>query len=182
MFALSLIALHIIEAAQEKQITIEDIYQGAFRTERLEALRSMGNGKQYTVLNIDHVNQIASLEQYYFMTLEKVGTILSSAASYVPYFSSYSFSKDEKRILRATEVGPIFRRCILKIYYVSDDNSPFNFSELLKGKYLLIHGSGDNNMHVQNTMCRIEALVQTNKQFDWGIYPDKNQGICGGKT
>ncbi|UII74696.1 S9 family peptidase [Flagellimonas sp. HMM57] len=63
-----------------------------------------------------------------------------------------------------------------------DDNSPFNYPELLKGKYLLVHGSGDDNVHVQNTMRMIEALVQANKQFDWAIYPDRNHGIYGGNT
>ncbi len=63
-----------------------------------------------------------------------------------------------------------------------DDNSPFNYPELLKGKYLLIHGSGDDNVHVQNSMRMIEALVQANKQFDWAIYPDKNHSIFGGNT
>lgn len=63
-----------------------------------------------------------------------------------------------------------------------DDNSPFNYPELLKGKFLLIHGSGDDNVHVQNTMRMVEALVQANKQFEWGIYPDKNHGIYGGNT
>ena len=63
-----------------------------------------------------------------------------------------------------------------------DNESPFNYPELLKGKYLLVHGSGDDNVHVQNTMRMIEALVQANKQFDWAIYPDKNHGIYGGNT
>ncbi|MEL6918757.1 MAG: S9 family peptidase, partial [Bacteroidota bacterium] len=63
-----------------------------------------------------------------------------------------------------------------------DDNSPFNYPELLKGKYLLVHGSGDDNVHVQNTMRMIEALVQANKDFEWAIYPDKNHGIYGGNT
>ncbi|MCM4166931.1 Dipeptidyl aminopeptidase 4 [Arenibacter antarcticus] len=63
-----------------------------------------------------------------------------------------------------------------------DENSPFNYPELLKGKYLLVHGSSDDNVHVQNTMRMIEALVQANKQFDWAIYPDKNHGIYGGNT
>ena len=38
-----------------------------------------------------------------------------------------------------------------------DDNSPLNYAHLLKGKYLLIHGSGDDNVHVQNTMRMVEA-------------------------
>ncbi|WP_439553612.1 S9 family peptidase [Flavobacterium macrobrachii] len=63
-----------------------------------------------------------------------------------------------------------------------DDNSPINHVNKLKGNFLLIHGTADDNVHVQNSMQMIEALVQANKQFDWAIYPDKNHGIYGGKT
>lgn len=63
-----------------------------------------------------------------------------------------------------------------------DANSPLNYPELLKGKYLLIHGTGDDNVHVQNAYRMAEALIQANKQFEWGMYPDKNHGIYGGNT
>jgi dipeptidyl-peptidase-4 len=63
-----------------------------------------------------------------------------------------------------------------------DKNSPINFVSQLKGKYFLIHGSGDDNVHYQNTMEMINALVKANKQFDLFIYPNKNHGIYGGNT
>ena len=63
-----------------------------------------------------------------------------------------------------------------------DENSPLNHVEKLKGDYLLIHGGGDDNVHLQNTMRMVEELVQANKQFDWAIYPDRNHGIYGGNT
>jgi dipeptidyl-peptidase-4 len=63
-----------------------------------------------------------------------------------------------------------------------DDNSPINHVEKLKGKYLLIHGSADDNVHYQNTMEMINAIVKANKQFDLFIYPDRNHGIYGGNT
>ena len=63
-----------------------------------------------------------------------------------------------------------------------DLNSPLNFADQLRGKFLIIHGSADDNVHVQNTMRMVEALIQEDKQFEWMIYPDKNHGIFGGNT
>ncbi|MDA9569520.1 S9 family peptidase, partial [Flavobacteriaceae bacterium] len=57
-----------------------------------------------------------------------------------------------------------------------DLNSPINYADQLKGDFLIIHGSGDDNVHVQNTMRMVEALIQADKQFEWMIYPDKNHG------
>lgn len=62
-----------------------------------------------------------------------------------------------------------------------DDNSPINHVEKLKGKYFIIHGSADDNVHVQNAMRMIRALQLANKDFDQAIYPDTNHGIYGGK-
>lgn len=63
-----------------------------------------------------------------------------------------------------------------------DENSPINHVSKLKGKYLLIHGSADDNVHYQNTAEMISALVKANKQFDLFVYPDKNHSIYGGNT
>ena len=63
-----------------------------------------------------------------------------------------------------------------------DLNSPLNYADQLKGKFLIIHGSADDNVHVQNTMRMVEELIQADKQFEWMIYPDKNHGIFGRNT
>ncbi len=63
-----------------------------------------------------------------------------------------------------------------------DNNSPINHVSKLKGKYLLIHGDADDNVHPQNSMDLFSALVKENKEFDFMLYPNKNHGIYGGNT
>jgi len=63
-----------------------------------------------------------------------------------------------------------------------DNNSPINHVDKLKGKFLLVHGMADDNVHFQNSTDMITALVKANKQFDFFAYPNKNHGIYGGNT
>lgn len=63
-----------------------------------------------------------------------------------------------------------------------DQNSPLFFADQLQGKLLMIHGSADDNVHVQNSMEMAEKLVQANKQFDMHIYTNRNHSIYGGNT
>jgi len=60
-----------------------------------------------------------------------------------------------------------------------DDNSPINFTDKIKGKYLIIHGTADDNVHFQNAVQMIKALVKSNVDFESMYYPDKNHGIGG---
>ncbi|MBH1959726.1 S9 family peptidase [Kaistella faecalis] len=63
-----------------------------------------------------------------------------------------------------------------------DENSPTEYANLMKGNFLLIHGTADDNVHFQNSMEFAEALIQNKKQFEFMAYPDKNHGIFGGQT
>jgi dipeptidyl-peptidase-4 len=63
-----------------------------------------------------------------------------------------------------------------------DDNSPSTYAGKLQGNFLLIHGTGDDNVHFQNSIVLEDALVNSGKQFRSFYYPDKHHGIQGGKT
>jgi dipeptidyl-peptidase-4 len=115
--------------------------------------------------------------------------------SYGGYMSSLAITKGHEYFKLAIAVAPVTNWRFYDTIYTErfmrtpqenpdgyDDNSPINFVDLIEGHYLLIHGSADDNVHLQNTMEMVEALVQADKQFDLFIYPNKNHGIYGGNT
>ncbi|MBX0292545.1 S9 family peptidase [Hymenobacter sp. HSC-4F20] len=63
-----------------------------------------------------------------------------------------------------------------------DDNSPVQYADKLKGKLLLVHGTGDDNVHFQNSVAFTEAMIKANKDYETLYYPNRNHGIYGGNT
>lgn len=63
-----------------------------------------------------------------------------------------------------------------------ENNSPINFTEQLEGQYMLVHGTADDNVHVQNSIDLITSFIEADKQFELMIYPNKNHSIYGGNT
>lgn len=58
-----------------------------------------------------------------------------------------------------------------------DDYAPLSHVDKLKGNYLVVHGTGDDNVHVQHTIVYQDALLEAGKQFDLFYYPDRTHGI-----
>ena len=63
-----------------------------------------------------------------------------------------------------------------------DLNSPTTYAKDLKGKYLLIHGTADDNVHFQNTMELVKGLNAAGIEYDQFFFPNKNHFIMGGNT
>src|SRR5213595_2058892 len=63
-----------------------------------------------------------------------------------------------------------------------DESSSLAYADSLKGSLLLVHGTGDDNVHFQNSVRLVERLEGANKQFDMRIYPNKTHAIAGGNT
>jgi len=146
-------------------------------------------GKYETIDQIDAAKYFGDLK---YIDKTRIGI---QGWSYGGYMSSLAITKGADFFKLAIAVAPVTNwRYYDNIYterYMQtpqenpngyDDNSPINHVDKLKGKYLLIHGGADDNVHVQNTYEMTSALVKANKQFDLFIYPDKNHSIYGGNT
>jgi dipeptidyl-peptidase-4 len=145
--------------------------------------------------NFETIDQINAAKYFGSLPYIDANRIGIQGWSYGGYMSSLCITKGADVFSLAIAVAPVTNwRYYDNIYterYMQtpqenasgyDENSPINHVDKLKGHYLLIHGSADDNVHVQNTMEMISALVKANKQFDLFIYPDKNHGIYGGNT
>ena len=141
---------------------------------------------------IDQINAAKHLGSYDYIDENRIGI---QGWSYGGYISSLAITKGADIFSLAIAVAPVtnwryydniyterYMRSPLENPKGYDQNSPINHVEKLKGHYLLVHGSADDNVHVQNSMEMISALVKANKKFEMFIYPDKNHGIYGGNT
>ena len=115
--------------------------------------------------------------------------------SYGGYMSSLCISKGAEVFNSAIAVAPVTNWRFYDNIYTErfmrtpeengdnyDVNSPINHVGKIKGNYLLIHGTADDNVHFQNSMEMVNSLVKSNIEFDFFAYPNKNHGISGGYT
>jgi dipeptidyl-peptidase-4 len=61
------------------------------------------------------------------------------------------------------------------------EGSPINFASNLQGQLLLIHGTGDDNVHYQGSERLINELIKQNKQFELMSYPNRSHGLREGE-
>ena len=107
--------------AQDKEISLEEIYDGSFRQEYLQSLQSLDNGKEYVVLNRDRNANTSSIDVYSYKSGEKVRSLLNSKdLSEISGFQGFELSENEDKILLSTNMEQIYRRSSRGIYYIYD--------------------------------------------------------------
>jgi len=146
-------------------------------------------GKLETIDQIEAAKYLGSLD---YIDSERIGIF---GWSYGGYMSLSCLFKGSDVFKMAISVAPVTNWRFYDTIYTErfmrtpqenpdgyDQNSPINFVDGMKGKLLLVHGMGDDNVHFQNSTELVKALVDANKQFDMQFYPNKNHGIYGGNT
>ncbi|WP_457609633.1 S9 family peptidase [Lutibacter sp.] len=114
------IAITSLATAQKQHITLEEIWNGSFRTEQMNELNSM-NGNFYTLLNFNRETRSTSVDKYSYATLNKIETIVDSKnLSKLKYFENYSFNNNETKLILGVDIEPIYRRSSLGLFYVYD--------------------------------------------------------------
>ena len=104
--------------AQQK-ISVEEIYSGAFRTQSMDALLSMKNSNQYTVLNFDRSARSSQIDLYDFATLKKVATLIDTKSyKELQDIDSYIFNADETKILIANNTNRIYRHSFTEDFFL----------------------------------------------------------------
>jgi len=139
----------------------------------------------------DHIETARYFSKLPFIDASRIGIW---GWSYGGYMSSLVLFKGAELFKAAIAVAPVttwrFYDTIYTERYLMrpqenaggyDDNSPITHAAKLRGNFLLVHGTGDDNVHFQNSVALQDALIREGKQFESFYYPDKTHGISGRK-
>ncbi len=159
------------------------------RGEEFKKMTYLELGKYETEDQIEAAKYLASLD---YVDKDRIGIW---GWSYGGYMSTSCLTKGADYFCMGVAVAPVTNWRYYDNIYTErfmrtpqenpdgyDDNSPINHVENLRGKFLLIHGTADDNVHVQNSVDLATALVAANKQFDMQFYPNSNHGIYTGRN
>jgi len=143
--------------------------------------------------NIETLDQIEAAKYLGTLTYVDAGRIGIWGWSFGGYLSTLCLEKGAGIFKMAIAVAPVTNWRYYDSIYTErynglpqdnsdgyDDNSPINHTIKIKGKYLICHGTADDNVHFQNSMELIAKLVDSNKQFEMQFYPNSNHGIYTG--
>jgi dipeptidyl-peptidase-4 len=169
-------------------ITIDNRGSGG-RGEAFKKMTYLNLGKYETM---DYIAAAKYFGQQTYVDAKRIGIF---GWSYGGFMASSCITKGADYFKAAVAVAPvtnwryydnIYTERYMRTPQVNadgyDNNSPINHVTKIKGKYLIIHGTADDNVHFQNAAEMIKTMNDQNIPYDAEIYPNTNHGIGGGKT
>jgi dipeptidyl-peptidase-4 len=137
-------------------------------------------------------DQLAALDQVLLKYPQLDGTRVGIyGASYGGYMVLYSMTHTD-RLKAGVSIAPVSNWRLYDSIYTErylglpakneagyNSSSPTNDGEKLSGALRIVHGTSDDNVHMQNTVQMAEALIKAGKPFDIMLYPNKTHGISG---
>ncbi len=140
----------------------------------------------------DLISAAKTLGGYNYIEKDRMGVW---GWSYGGYMSSLCILKGNDVFKTAVAVAPVTTWRYYDTIYTErylqrpqdnpsgyDDNSPNTHADKLKGNFLLVHGTGDDNVHYQNAEVVINELIKHNKYFSMMAYPNRSHGIYEGEN
>lgn len=149
--------------------------------------------KQLGVLETeDQVEAARQIAELPYVDAERIGIW---GWSYGGYMSSLALAEGNDVFASAIAVAPvthwkfydtIYTERFMQTPQLNPDGynaaAPINVAEKITGEYLLIHGTGDDNVHYQNAVEMVQALIDNDVQFETMYYPNLAHGISGGNA
>jgi dipeptidyl-peptidase 4 len=176
--------------AQEGVIVVSVDNRGTgARGEEFKKMTYLQLGKYETIDQIEAAKYMASLP---YVNEDKIAVF---GWSYGGYMSTLCLTKGADIFDVAIAVAPVSNWRFYDNIYTErfmrtpqenpdgyDDNSPINHVDKMEGKYLLVHGMADDNVHPENSYDLITALVDADKDFELMLYPNSNHSIYTGRN
>ncbi len=144
---------------------------------------------------LETADQLAALSQLAGLPYVDEARVGIWGWSYGGYMTLMATLQSEGRVAAGVSVAPVSDWKLYDTIYTErfmrtpEENpegyargAPLSYAEELESPLLIVHGTGDDNVHSQNMLQMVDALEQADKQFRMRIYPNKRHGITGGVT
>jgi dipeptidyl-peptidase-4 len=159
---------------------------------RGKAFKNLGYGDLGKWLIHDHIEGIKFLGKYSFADTSRVGIWGWSGGGYA---TALALTKGAEYFDVGVAVASVTDWRLYDTAYTErfmgllseneagyDSASVFSYIDRFKGELLLIHGTGDDNVHAQNSIQLVNKFVKAGKHVDTMFYPSRNHGIYGGNA
>ena len=146
-------------------VTLQEVANGAYRTEGISGIKPMLDGEHYTQISRDR----KKIVKYSFKTGKEVATVFDVSTARdctIKSFDDYIMSPDESRILIQTETKPIYRRSFTAVYYIFNvrNNTMEALSEGGPQQVPLFSPDGNQIAFVRNNNIYLVKLLFGNSE------------------